>query len=364
MKKGLDIPVAPVFVEKDIKVVAVEEVSIAGSITPAKTDFTEPYPEEVETDRRVEDRVRNAQRHARLERSARATSAGQLASIQLCPEMHPAKALSRGYLYWSKLPRYVRPKTRAELLAEAEAKIVDSIKNTSEDGRSLFPYQKFTVQFAEQADCNCLILHEQGLGKTIIACTLLKRHKELLPALIVVPSGVRIQWFAEAFRWSGIMAQVIEKSSDLPEPGVKAVLVSIDTLRLLRPDSHVITEEEIATAQEKGGTAMARLQDKYKAKWSDEVCAQFKLVIIDESHKIKNPAAARTQAIRKITDARKKVFGPENPARIICMSGTNIEKHAGEFFVTLNLVRPELFRCRRLSSCSMSTPTTTASCLV
>jgi hypothetical protein len=25
------------------------------------------------------------------------------------------------------------------------------------------------------------------------------------------------------------------------------------------------------------------------------------------------------------------------------MSGTNIEKHAGEFFVTLNLVRPELF---------------------
>src|SRR4030095_9881590 len=44
-------------------------------------------------------------------------------------------------------------------------------------------------------------------------------------------------------------------------------------------------------------------------------------------------------ALRKIV----KLGNSGKKAKVICLSGTNIEKHAGEYFVTLNLVRPELF---------------------
>ena len=105
------------------------------------------------------------------------------------------------------------------------------------DGREPLPYQWDTTRFIEKADCNGLILHEQGLGKTVIACMLLKRNKDLLPALIVCPSGLRLQWLAETIRWTGTMPQVITSSNDKPMFEVfPIVLVSIDTLRLLRPD--------------------------------------------------------------------------------------------------------------------------------
>jgi SNF2 family DNA or RNA helicase len=318
------------------------ETPLAESVKPPKDTM---IPRLV-TPRMVE-KVASSDYHEKRQRRARsaeAISIGHSVFIMHYAKPNTALALSLGHDFWVRnFPRYERPLTLQERLARAEQKEIDAIQLISTDGRKLFPYQQQTVRFMEKADMSGLILHEQGLGKTIIACSLIKRHPELYPVLVVVPSGVRIQWFAEVFRWSGLLCQVIEGSKDKPEKGMEVVLVSIDTLRLLRPDGHVITEDEINRAEARGGTAVAKLYDKYKAKWTDEICAEFKLIIVDESHKIKNPGAARTQALRKIADARKKTFGYEHACRIICMSGTNIEKHAGEFFVTLNLVRHEMF---------------------
>lgn len=217
------------------------------------------------------------------------------------------------------------------LQTEKELEIVSS------DGRMLFPFQKHTVEFMEAADCNGMILHEQGLGKTVIACALLKRNwKDLTPCLIVVKSGLRAQWFAELFRWTGQAAQVITSSKELPYfDFFDIILVSIDTLRLLRPDIKVISDWDIVKAEANG----RKLEKNRPIRWTDDICARFKSVIVDESQKIKNPGASRTQALRKIVSAANN----GQKARVIPMSGTNIEKHAGEFFVTLNLCRPELF---------------------
>src|SRR4051812_29450526 len=54
----------------------------------------------------------------------------------------------------------------------------EEIEIVSSDGRRPFPYQTETAKFIEDADCNGLILHEQGLGKTVIECMLLKRNKD------------------------------------------------------------------------------------------------------------------------------------------------------------------------------------------
>lgn len=211
----------------------------------------------------------------------------------------------------------------------------EEVEIISSDGRTPFPYQWDTVKFIEEADCNGLILHEMGLGKTVIECMLLKRNKDLLPALIVVKSGLRLQWMAEIIRWTGIMPQVITSSQDKPLFEIfPIVLVSIDTMRLLRPD--------ISGEDESGvyfGSVDEKVSSKKKPLWGDEIIRRFKHICVDESQKIKNPGSSRTKALRLFA----KLANDGKKARVVCMSGTNIEKHAGEFFVTLNLVRPELF---------------------
>lgn len=210
------------------------------------------------------------------------------------------------------------------------------IQIKSSDGKTPFGYQVEGVQFLEDADCNGLLLDEQGLGKTIQICMLLKRNKQLLPALIVVPSGLRAQWFAELFRWTGFIAQVITSSKELPEFDYFDVfIVSIDTLRLLRPDIKNLSDIEITMHEARG----RKVQKQKKPIWTDEICARFQFIVVDESHKVKNDTAARTMALRKIVMASNN----GEKARVICMSGTNIEKHAAEYFVTLNLVAPTVF---------------------
>jgi SNF2 family DNA or RNA helicase len=215
----------------------------------------------------------------------------------------------------------------------------EELKIVSNDGRELFPYQLDGVRFfEEQADCNGLLLDEQGLGKTVQIAALVQRNKkQLLPMLAVVPSQLRAQIFAEMWRWAGIAAQIITSSKEQPYPELFPIcIVSVDTLRLVRPDVKVISDWDIAIAEAKG-----KKLEKTVAKWSDETCAKFKFIWCDESQKIKNPGSSRTQALRLIAGARMRL-GQEKP-RVICTSGTNIEKHAGEYFVTLNLTRPELF---------------------
>jgi len=228
----------------------------------------------------------------------------------------------------------------------------EDIQIVSSDGKVPFPFQhsptglftladgsthESTVSFLERADCNGLCLHEMGLGKTVIECILLARNPQLLPALIVVKSGLRAQWFMEIFRWTGKAAQVITSSRELPLfDYFDIVIISIDTLRLVRPDVKVVSEFDMIVSENAGKKIGPR-----PIIWTDEICAKFKHIAIDESQKIKNSGSARTQALRKIVSASENQGGTK--PRVICYSGTNIEKHAGEFFVTLNLTRPELF---------------------
>lgn len=213
----------------------------------------------------------------------------------------------------------------------------EDVSIESRDGKKPFPYQIKTAKFLEDADCNGLCLHEQGLGKTVIECLLLRRNwAQLTPALIVVKSGLRAQWFSEVFRWTGKMAQVITSSNEKPLFELfDIIIVSIDTLRLLRPDVNVVSEwDEVMhkSAGKKGKKAKQIV-------WTDDIVAKFKHICVDEIQKVKNEGSSRTKALRLI--AAKANDGQK--ARVIGLSGTPIEKHAGEYFVGLNLVRPDLF---------------------
>lgn len=176
----------------------------------------------------------------------------------------------------------------------------------SSDGRKLMPYQVEGVKFLENANARAVLADEQGLGKTVMCNALLKLHSaKLLPAIIVCPSTVTIQWHHELIRWCGVkgfLTQVIPNGKTLAAPGFDIYVITYDLLK--------------------------------NEKCFELVGGNIKTVIIDECQRIKNHLSDRAKAIQKIC---------KNVEHIIPMSGTPIKNNAGEYFTVLNLVRPRLF---------------------
>jgi SNF2 family DNA or RNA helicase len=228
----------------------------------------------------------------------------------------------------------------------------------SKDGRSPYEYQVKTAEFGEGANLNYICGHEMGLGKTVIECILLSRHlKDLSPTLIVCKSGLRMQYWAELYRWAGVMAQIIESSSEKPLFDMFEVfLISFDSLRLVRPvlselDKALmeqIPEEEDSNVRLMKGLGMKRGSSAQK--WDDDLCSRFNHIAIDETQQIKNPSSSRTQSLMSIVQAARRERGPDGewrpkkkPLRIAGYSGTPIMNRPSEFWTMLHMVDPTLF---------------------
>lgn len=176
------------------------------------------------------------------------------------------------------------------------------------DGCKPRQYQIEAVQFAEAADARCIIADEQGLGKTIESLSLLRLHPEkLLPAVIVCPSTVKLQWMHEIHRICGsgkeFLVQVIQSGKERAVPGFKIYVVTYDMLK----------NKDLFDMLPEGA---------------------IKTIIIDECQRIKNHLSDRAKAVQRIA---------KTSPHIIAMSGTPIKNNAGEYFTVLNLVKPTLF---------------------
>ncbi len=191
--------------------------------------------------------------------------------------------------------------TSDEVLAGADYSTI-----VSSDGRKLMHYQIEGVKFLEQADARALLADEQGLGKTIQALAILKLHqKELLPAIIVCPTNVKLQWHHEIIRWCGVqgfLTQVISSGKELAAPGFDVYVTTYDLLK--KDECFKLVRDNI------------------------------KFVIIDECQRIKDHLSGRAKAVQSIC---------KNVEHILPMSGTPIKNHAGEYFTVLNLIQPRLF---------------------
>ena len=174
------------------------------------------------------------------------------------------------------------------------------------NGTKLWKYQVEGVQAMERANGRVILADQQGLGKTIQALALLKLHQaEMLPAVIVVPSSVALQWHHEILDKCGVqgfLTQVIPSGKVMAAPGFNVYIITYDLLK--------------------------------NEKVFDLVKDNIKTVIIDECQRIKDHLSGRAKAVQKIC---------KNAEHIIPMSGTPIKNHAGEYFTVLNLVAPRLF---------------------
>ena len=133
-------------------------------------------------------------------------------------------------------------------------------------GLIYLPFQAAGIAYA-LARPNTLIADEMGLGKTIQALGVINADATIKQVLVVCPASLRLNWAREAGRWlvRSFKPHVVESNDPIP---ADAALVIVNYDRLLRQDTF--------------DALMAR---------------QWDLLIADEAHYAKNPAARRTRAL-------------------------------------------------------------------
>ncbi|MCB1098563.1 MAG: DEAD/DEAH box helicase [Verrucomicrobiae bacterium] len=156
-----------------------------------------------------------------------------------------------------------------------------------------------------------VLADDMGLGKTLQTITLLAgldaglvghRVKDKVPHLAVLPPSLVFNWRSEIERF-------------LPGLTVYEYTGSKRSLEELRKADVVLTTYELARRD------IEKLEQE-----------SFDVIIFDEAQAVKNIAAARAKAIRRLNGRFR-----------LCLTGTPLENHVGEYFAILDLALPGLF---------------------
>eukprot|EP00064_Thunnus_orientalis_P009349 superscaffoldBa00001180_g9373 len=169
---------------------------------------------------------------------------------------------------------------------------------------SLMPFQREGVNFAVSKQGRLLLADDMGLGKTVQAICIAAYYRSEWPLLVVAPSSVRFTW-AEAFRrWLPSLTpdsiNVVVKAKDHLRSGLVNI-ISYDLLS--RMDK-----------QQQGNP--------------------FNVLIMDESHFLKNIKTARCKSALPLLKAAR---------RVILLSGTPAMSRPSELYTQILAVRPTLF---------------------
>ncbi|XP_053803248.1 SWI/SNF-related matrix-associated actin-dependent regulator of chromatin subfamily A-like protein 1 isoform X2 [Vidua chalybeata] len=183
-------------------------------------------------------------------------------------------------------------------IPDADLSVVDSKIVTS-----LMPFQREGVNFAISRNGRLLLADDMGLGKTIQAICIAAYYQQEWPLLVVTPSSVRFTW-AEAFhRWLPSLS-----------PGSTNVIVSgKDNLT---------------------GSLINIISFDLLSRMDKQLKSTFQVVIVDESHFLKNTKTARCQAAMPLLKAAK---------RVILLSGTPAVSRPAELYTQIAAVQPTFF---------------------
>ncbi|XP_072300496.1 SWI/SNF-related matrix-associated actin-dependent regulator of chromatin subfamily A-like protein 1 [Eucyclogobius newberryi] len=195
--------------------------------------------------------------------------------------------------------KFEGPQARSVVIPEADLSNIDPTLASS-----LMPFQRLGVNFAVWKEGRLLLADDMGLGKTIQAICIAAYYKSEWPLLVVAPSSVRFTW-AEAFkRWLPSVRpesiNVVVKAKD----NVRSGLINIISYDLL-----------------------SRIDKQHPGN-------PFKVLIMDESHFLKNIKTARCKAALPLLKAAK---------RVVLLSGTPAMSRPAELYTQILAVRPTLF---------------------
>ena len=197
-------------------------------------------------------------------------------------------------------------------------------------------FQAEGVAWLEKQDGRALLADEQGTGKTVQVMAYI--HKcEMVPALIVVPNTLKLNWRNEIVAMTGqrYKINVVGKSYSKRQTEKRAVKhpnVVYSKVPVVGCDIYIINYDILAANCE----ALELLGLKFMA--------------VDESHKIKNPDAKRTQAMQRLAvggydvklrggKRERKTFG-QGIGRVTLISGTPLVNKPLELWTSVSTVAP------------------------
>lgn len=189
---------------------------------------------------------------------------------------------------------------------------------------ALYPFQRDGVDWLiSRGKKHSLIGDEMGLGKSVQAASYLAADEKNVPAIIVCPASLKINWQREIEKWTPYEALIL--SGNEPYEITRSQLEKTQV---------IIINYDILGREKKHGklktvtgwvTALAELP--------------IATIIADEVQYIASPDAHRTKCFRWLC-----LSSPN--ARRIFLSGTPYTTRTSQFFTALNLLDSETFRKR------------------
>lgn len=171
--------------------------------------------------------------------------------------------------------------------------------------QSLFPFQVEGVKTAIARGGKILIGDEMGLGKSLQALAVASYYRFEWPLLILAPASMVANWREQVYSWI----------PELPKEEVQAVFSAVKVTELA--GSVVIMSYDLA----------CRLADLIKQK-------NFRVIIADESHCMRNAKTKRCKTIIPILQATP---------RAILLSGTPALSRPAELHSQISAIMPKLF---------------------
>ena len=208
---------------------------------------------------------------------------------------------------------------------------------------TLFEFQKEGVKKMLSMETNILLADEMGLGKTVQGAVYLALKRNSVPALIVCPASLKMNWCREIEKWTHYKTYIIDGRNPqyLTKEFIDKYPVWIINYDILGVENKKEKEEEME--RRKRAKAMGYPCRKKQVKvdgWCDELIKHnFQTIICDEVQYIAEPETIRARAILQISKAlqnSKKLF----------ISGTPYETKTSQFFTCLSILDPLNFNNR------------------
>lgn len=218
---------------------------------------------------------------------------------------------------------------------ERKRTIASSADNSSIDipcreGLAYKPYQKAGIEFILKTK-NTLLADQMRLGKTIQVIGAINTNKQIEKVLLICPSSLKLNWAKELSKWLTrpfnihihIDAELSGTSFSVP---VKGTNFTYGTVIPKDTDIIIINYEQTITNKV----------------FSNLIGRNYDLMVVDESHRLKNIKTKRTISI--IGDIKNKIPGiMEKAWKKIFITGTPIPNRVIEIWPTLYALCPEKF---------------------
>ncbi len=190
----------------------------------------------------------------------------------------------------------------AKIEAEKANINVPDVTIPSNISYQLYSFQKVGVNLINHFKGRVLLSDEMGLGKTIQAITYSQLYPQEIPILVVCPAILKINWLREFKNCSGVTGHIINSENGMKIPTTyKLYIINYDIV--------------------------SKYQD-----FIDKM--NFKIIILDECHYLKNHKAIRTKTVMELS---KKI------PKVLAITGTPILNRPIEMFNILSLLSPNKF---------------------